>query len=86
MKAIFKFSTEEQLNAFDKKYNFSGCFSGEKSVWIYGEGTDKWFSIQYCGDRWCLNTIKRGNNNSDFSLYPSSYKEFVEFIENKMNN
>ena len=86
MKKIFKFKTEEQLNEFDKKYNYSGVFSGETSVWIYGEGTIKWFTIQYCGNRWCMNIIRINEKNEMFTFYPTTYNQFEKFIDDKFIN
>ena len=72
-KKIFKFESEKQLDEFDAKYNYNGVLSCEESVWIYGEGTDRWFSIQYCGDRWCLNYKDGDFKKKD--IYPTGLSD-----------
>ena len=79
---IFRFETEEQLNNFDKKYNFSGCLD---ECWIYGEGTDNWFSIQHCGNRWSVN-FRINEKFENFIIYPENYNEFIKSIEKIINN
>ncbi|WP_340113644.1 hypothetical protein [Maribellus mangrovi] len=84
MNKIFKFKTQEQLDKFDLIYNYSGVLSTEGSVWIYGEGTPKWFSIQYCGDRWVMNH-KVGSKWENVNFYPVNYDELTAFINERIN-
>ena len=85
MENIFKFETEKQLTEFDNKFNYYGVFSTENSVWIYGEGTPKWFSIQYCGDRWIMNYQIDDGKWENVNFYPVTYAEFTNSINNKIN-
>ena len=79
---IFKFKTEKQLIYFDNKYNYSGCMG---KTWMYGEGTDRWFSLQHCGDRWLMNVHIEGTHSFDHkTFYPTTYKEFTDFIEKEL--
>jgi len=81
----FKFKSEKQLDKFDEIFNFSGALG---DVWIYGEDTDKWFTLQCLDDHWMLQRIGgiinngcwRKNKYGVVNIYPSTYTELIKMI------
>lgn len=84
---VYKFN-EKELTDFDKKFKYSGNVD---KLWIYGERTNRHFAIQPLGNgdmtSWSFQRISTsGAVSTCIKFTPKTNKEFVEFIENKLNN
>lgn len=77
------FPSMKKWEIFEEKYTYNGSVC---RCSIFGEGTDKHFSLQHLGDHFLFHVLKKNGETIKFNINPKSFKEMIELTEEQFKN